>query len=309
MTIDVASALGRHERLNRTELADALRSYGTQSVTHLRSGLEADVYLCETRRYGKVVVKMPFTRQINNDNDQGIDSRDLLIQEATLLRYGRTHQFPVPEVLDLVLVDSQTAPDYLIMAFVETDELPLRPSELGRVLRRLHDLPTPPLRCVAQRDDTCARTICTAIRSRADVIERFIGQPLQLPTADEMWARVADDFNRPQSLLHMDFRDANLLARRGSIVAVIDWSNALIGPRELELARVSEYGVVDDEFVAGYGSHPFWRSSSAFDITCRLYTATMLSVVFLSEAPDPTRAPKYVSRVKELAQLLSAALR
>ena len=51
----------------------------------------------------------------------------------------------------------------------------------------------------------------------------------------------------------MDFRPANILARDGEIVGVIDWGNALVGDPALEVARVAKYGLWDDDFATGYG--------------------------------------------------------
>lgn len=42
-------------------------------------------------------------------------------------------------------------------------------------------------------------------------------------------------------LLHMDVRPPNILAAAGSIRAIIDWSNSLIGDPALEFARIAEW--------------------------------------------------------------------
>jgi aminoglycoside phosphotransferase (APT) family kinase protein len=100
----------------------------------------------------------------------------------------------------------------------------------------------------------------------------------------------------------MDLRDANYLCRGGQLRGLIDWSNALIANPLLELARVAEYGNLSTDFAAGYGITA--RERAALDqrlgLCCRLYTAAMLAVVFLSEMPDPDVARLKVDRVREL---------
>jgi len=309
MSANLATVFQSQGQPIRGELLDALRGYDTLSAMHLSAGLESHIYLCETRKLGRIVIKVPFARRIDNDNDRHLDSRDLLIQEVTLLKHVRSFGFPAPDVIELVLVDSRTDPDYLILRYVESDAVQVSAHERGRTLRRLHDLPVPNLRCVAQREESLAATIANAIFNRAGVVERFTGRDLHLPTPQAIEGLLTAVQNGAGSLLHMDYRADNLLHRSGAIVAVLDWSNALVGPRELELARVAEYAPLSDEFWTGYGSQELNRLHRPVEILYRLYTATMLAVVFLSEAPDIEKAGKAVDRVRELALGLSAANR
>jgi aminoglycoside phosphotransferase (APT) family kinase protein len=108
----------------------------------------------------------------------------------------------------------------------------------------------------------------------------------------------------------MDMRPANVLTRDGHIVAVIDWSNALIGDPALELARIAEYGYLDAEFYAGYGmTDGFAHVPRSVELLYRLDTAVMLAVVFLSESPDPQCAQSQGQRVIKLSAQLSALLK
>jgi len=106
----------------------------------------------------------------------------------------------------------------------------------------------------------------------------------------------------------MDARQANLLTRAGAVVGIVDWSNALIGDPELELARIAEYGALDSAFLEGYESPgPREMPPQQLELTYRLDAALMLAVVFLSEAPDPERARRQVARVLELRAALGAS--
>jgi aminoglycoside phosphotransferase (APT) family kinase protein len=90
------------------------------------------------------------------------------------------------------------------------------------------------------------------------------------------------------------------LTRAGRIVALIDWSNAVVGPRALEFARVAEYGeeLLGPDEVAALEAGGSWATA------LRLDTAVMLAVVFLSEAPDPERAAPAIERVRSLTRQL-----
>jgi aminoglycoside phosphotransferase (APT) family kinase protein len=100
------------------------------------------------------------------------------------------------------------------------------------------------------------------------------------------------------SLLHLDVRRANMLVQGGRLVGLVDWTNALIGAPVLELARLAEYGEVD---LASGLFDPFEDEA---EMVFRLDAAVMLAVVFVSEAPDASRAGEQLSRVKDLLDLL-----
>ncbi len=128
----------------------------------------------------------------------------------------------------------------------------------------------------------------------------FVQDLPELPTFETLQVAL-ENIRDSKQLLHMDFREANLRTRHRDILAVVDWSNALIGHPALELARVTETGETGPRFLEGYASI---KQLPAVDKTIetifRLDTATMLALVFLSEAPDPEHAPILVARVKEL---------
>ncbi|MFE0774891.1 phosphotransferase family protein [Streptomyces sp. NPDC058861] len=120
----------------------------------------------------------------------------------------------------------------------------------------------------------------------------------------------------PHRLLHLDVRGQNLLGRRGRLEAVVDWSNALIGPPLMELARVAEYALLPDNGIdatavlAGYAeSSTPPDPDSAAALPYRLDTAIMLALVFHSVAPDAERAQVLTARAEHLLTRLRAAVR
>lgn len=105
----------------------------------------------------------------------------------------------------------------------------------------------------------------------------------------------------------MAFRPANLLSYQGELKAVVDWTNLLIGDPSLELARIAEYGLLDEGFLSGYGApNPFGHLPPGVETLYRLDTAVMLAVVFLSEAPDAELAKRQIERVQALHRRITA---
>jgi aminoglycoside phosphotransferase (APT) family kinase protein len=171
---------------------------------------------------------------------------------------------------------------------------------MGRLLRAIHAAPVPDTTPVAQGARPLAEEITERLARRLGILERVVGAPLGGPDVGRL-RRTLDWPGARPSLLHMDFRPANILTRGRRIVAVVDWANALVGDPGLELARVAESGLLDAGFLAGYGKPtPFQQLPRLVELAYRLDTAVMLALVFLSEAPDPARAEAQVGRVREL---------
>jgi aminoglycoside phosphotransferase (APT) family kinase protein len=270
-------------------------------------GLDFRVFHAIHPVWGDVSIKAPRTRFISNDNDDHIDARNLLRQEATLNAFFADHGIPTPRAFDLH-VDG-TATDYLIGAYVQHDQSTPSPRACGALLARMHAIAPPAdLKCVAEIEDTLSKTIATLIVRRSRAVERLAGLALPVPSESQI-CDVLDKSHGHVSpaVLHMDFRPANVLARNGDIAGVIDWGNALVGDPALETARVAEYGLWDDDFGAGYGPDPLHQRPAPVALLYRLYTATMLAVVFLSRAPDPANAGNSVKRVQALYRSLSTS--
>jgi aminoglycoside phosphotransferase (APT) family kinase protein len=198
----------------------------------------------------------------------------------------------------VVLLDEDFG--FMLAEHVEHDDQPPDDAAFGDLMRRVHALPAPPGRLVAQVDATLERTLAGLLVRRGQLLSRLAGiepPPLQAEAA----ARTLAFCSRRRSLLHLDARPANVLAEGGRVRALIDWSNALTGDPVLELYRIDEYGHLTPGFLEGY-RQPGWADGvpEAVEVLCRLYTATMLSIVFLTAAPDGRRAAATLSRVREL---------
>lgn len=282
------------------ELAAILANYdhewGLHDLRLLGEGLENRVFRAETTVFGRVAIRVPRQRIYMNDNDQGLDARALLQQEAALASHMRSYGVPVPVVHHLHLGDDM---DFLVSAYVESDGSAPDEVAMGRVTRAIHDCPVPAgLRLVGNGDGALADVLAERVARRLRVVERLADVTLPLPNMEPLWWTGART-----RILHMDMRPANLLTNVGEIAAVIDWSNALLGEPALELARIAEYGHLSPAFREGYG----WDAKvpPETELIYRLDTAVMLAVVFLSEAPNPVAAERQVKRVTELCAALT----
>lgn len=282
------------------------REYPSWQAHNLRlvgQGLENWVFRADTAPFGPVAIRVPRERIYHNDNDSDLEARLLLQQEAALADHMATSGVPVPAALALHLSEEL---DFLASAFVESDGSMPDPREMGRLTRAIHDCPVPVIRPVAQGPGALAETLAERLIRRTRTVERLAGVRLPLPGPAEVAAALTWPGAR-RRLLHMDMRPANLLTRQGAIVAVLDWTNALVGDPGLELARIAEYGHLDHAFLEGY-SDPDWpgRIPPVADLLYRLDTAVMLAVVFLSESPDPEAAERQLQRVDSLVARLHA---
>jgi aminoglycoside phosphotransferase (APT) family kinase protein len=96
----------------------------------------------------------------------------------------------------------------------------------------------------------------------------------------------------------MDLRPANVCVADGGIAALIDVANCIVGDPLMELGRIRGYGLLTDEFLAGYGSPEL--SPALLDLY-ELDTALLLTVVSVEEFDDPDLHRDQAARAAELA--------
>lgn len=278
-------------------LATDLKAGAVQLVG---GGLEFMVFRAESPALGPLAIRVPRQRWFENDNDERLDAHALLRQEAVLAAHAGTHGLPVPAVHALHLSEDVA---FLASAFVESDGTAPTGQDMGKLAKVLHRCPLPDIPLAAQ-PGPLGDVLSERLLRRVRVVERLSGMEAGSITPMRVRRLLSWQTPRP-ALLHMDFRPANLLTRGGHIVAVLDWSNALVGDPALELARIAEYGHLDRDFLAGYGvAEPFAHLPPGLELLYRLDTAAMLAVVFLSEAPDPEQARQQVRRVQTLLDAL-----
>ena len=264
------------------------------------------VWQAKSLLHGDLAIRVPRQRFLKSENDGEIDSRTLLRQEAIIATHVAQLGIATPEVIAVHETPLGDGIDFLAYEYIENDSDAPCEFELGELVRALHDC-RPPLTPCAMQGKSLADTIAERVVRRSEAIQRISGTILPTPSLDILYELLGRLDSRRLCLLHMDIRPGkNILTRRGAIVSVIDWANALIGPPGLELARIQEYGLLSPEFLQGYGELEDSLEEAAM-IICRLDTAIMLAVVFLSEAPDRQRAEHFIEHSRELLAMLGNA--
>ena len=297
-----------HGELRHAELIEILRDeYGQLGITGLRpigEGMDAKVYRAYSPQLGPVAIKMPHARWVSSGNEPRLDTRTLLRQEQQLSVYLRACDLPTPEVF--VLHTGDTDVDFIISEFIASDGSELPDAEFGRLIRAVHDLPVPAIELVAGKPAPGTdEVLAERITQRLAKLAAITGLPAGIPDIGAALSADRED-SAPRSLLHMDLRPANILARSGRPVALLDWSNALIGDAALDLARAAEYGSLTAAALTAYGSRGAFSMTPGTprQIIYRLDTAVMLSHVFLTGAPDQAQARHYIQRTANLCQAL-----
>ena len=287
----------------RTQLASDNEEWGVSGIEIAGAGLQFLVFRAESRAFGPIAIRIPMKRWIMDDNDPCMDSRDLLRQEASLASHMLTFGVPVPEVHALVIEDDGL--DFLVSEYIAHDGNACDNRQLGELVRLIHDCPLPDIRLVAQTDASTEETIALRLDRRLRVVEAASGRQLSPPSLDE-FRTILRGLGDRRSLLHMDLRAENILTSDGRIVGLVDWDNALFSHPALELARMAEYGVLNRDFLDGYGGLD-WEDElpPSLNLLLRLDAAVMLAVVFLSEIHDSRRAESAVERVALLCRALS----
>lgn len=267
------------------------------------AGLTGQVFRAWTAGWGPTAIKVSPAGTRGNLNDRPKDQRALLTQEAALLDHVRRHGLPAPRP---IAVGEAAGLAVLAMEWVESDGSPVPPRDLGRLCARVHLLPPPAFRLLEQDQDTVELTVARRLEMRLAGVREVTGEDLLSASALEpVVEAVSRPSGRPASLLHLDFRPANLLSRAGAVVGMIDWANALVGEPALELARIEQGGLLSDGFRAGYEELMPWPPVEPLRyLAFRLDAALMLALVFLVEAPDGAAARAELERVRELCAII-----
>lgn len=261
-------------------------------------GLEAGVFRADLEPFGAVAIKAPWRRFPGGSYGPEVDCRELLRQEHALASWAGRLGVPVPAPVALHEADEQ---DCLISGYVDNDGSEPDAAAVGRLLTVPHEAPPPDLVPAAHGGfATVGGMIAGRIARRIESLETLMGERLPRGHLDPaMLGDALPDGRR--SLLHMDLRPVNLRCRDGRIVAVFDWSNAVIGDPAFELARMHESGTLTDAVLDAYGTRD-WSAHlpEIARIAYHLDAALLLAIVFRIGDPDPDGAARATARVREL---------
>ncbi len=287
------------------------RAANLTNVSAVASGLNFSVFRADSPDKGEVALRIPslHSETITNINDSSIPVLSLLLQETAIYDYLVESDVPSPLSYGVLEAEGRIAS---LASFIPSDGSAPDPLDAGRVLARLHNLAPPKgLDLTVQHDVPIVDLLSTRLTARWASLSTFVPNLPSLPPRDRLVSFLRPLARFPDSLLHMDFRDANLRTREGRIIGVLDWENALIGPGVVDLMRVLEIGGFDETiFRQGYAElrGAQMQLNVEEEVILRLDAAVMLALVFFSESPDAERAEQSVVRVRHLLSRLTETI-
>ncbi|MGK2740302.1 phosphotransferase family protein [Tepidicaulis sp. LMO-SS28] len=265
-------------------------------------GLEFQIYRFDDGAHS-YAVRVPRASIFRNANDPNTSAKALLKQEHAIVSHCLSACLPA--VRSYGVGTGGPCGSFLVQDYIEHDESEYGPEETGRVLAAIHAMPVPFERTVAHEGMPFARLVGQRLIRRAERLSKISGAILNMPSANEV-ERCLSDRPHAHRLLHLDVRPSNMLCVRGRLIALIDWSNALVGDPNMEVARAQEYELPVARIMQGYRQVRELEPVNDDVFTLyRLDAAIMLALVFASEAPDAERAKRQLVRVMQLLTTLS----
>lgn len=259
-------------------------------------GVENCVFKATMDEWDEVAIRVPWSRFVTNETDGSFDSRKGLEKEALLTKHCFDEGIPVPEIHKVHYGETV---DFIIQDFVYGNDAGHSFEEIGRLVHQLHQIKLPPdqvMLSTSLHEDLSVRII-----ERTKAFGRYSGMNLPFPDSKEI-TTILDSYPVKASLLHMDIRLENMIFHNRKIKAIFDWTNALVGDPVLELMRVKEYGLLDDEFKRGYRDFEA-ELKRVPEIVQWLYqydTTVMLTLLFFTELDDQVQGSKASDRLFDL---------
>lgn len=230
------------------------------------------------------------------------DQREAVARSVYLTHWLANHGLDVTEPVNVP--QPIVRPPYAITLWThypQPDGPPPPAQHLGRLLRRLHDLPAPPLDLPPYRP--------------LPSLEETVSQSTALSADDRCWLQDAVveslnlyshlEFSLDEGLVHGDAYPGNTLWN-GHDVLLGDWDEAAIGPREVDLAntfhggiRFGRSGEELSAFVSAYGYDPTqWPGLAVLTRIRDLHT--LGSFIRRADCGDKAAASQLAFRLKTL---------
>jgi aminoglycoside phosphotransferase (APT) family kinase protein len=238
------------------------------------------------------VVRSPRVEHAPTSYDGVVDFGEVLAKEAIATELLAGAGVPVPRVLRL----RRGGPVSWSLAELIESDVPVVPvpTELGRLTRTIHDIRPDTAFLRPQR--SWSEFFTARLGKRLAAAARYMD--VRVTFLDRVLAALRERDHVADRLLHMDLRPPNLCVRAGRVVGVLDLSNCLVGDPLLELARIRSYGLLDDAFLAGYGT-PAPADELLLDIY-QLDTEALLVAVSVEEVDDPALHQDKIRTTRQL---------
>ncbi len=299
-----------HQRLDR--LTDRVRTVMGDprlAVRPWRMGVDFWADLVEADRIVGVL-RSPRHELLDTTYEGLVDFGDVLDKEAEALRLMAAAAIPVPEVLARYRASCPGDSSWILLSYVPHEDSPALPTgRLGQLARRLHEIRSPRLPGAAPADSWAA-FVWDRLRQRLAAARPYCQLPEPADLAAPLIRLLAPREAHADRLLHMDLRADNICVRGTDIVALIDVANCIVGDPLLELARIRAYGLLDRDFLAGYGLDLATLAPDELTLldVYELDTTALLTVVAVEEIHDPTLHRTQATRTEQLAGRIAERL-
>jgi len=270
------------------------------TVRPWRQGL--DFWADLARSAGQLcVLRSPRQELLETTYDGLTDFGDVIEREVTALSLMAKACIPVPSVLGWRR-RQPGVPSWVMLSYIEHEDEPDLPlHQLGELTRRLHDI-CPDVAGLEQADDWSALMGARLFR-RIDAASAYCDLPVGHRLRESVSRLLRSRQDHATSLLHMDLRPENVCVRDGRVAAIIDVANCIVGDPLLELGRIRGYGLLDGDFLSGYGLDT--RQLGADELTLldlyELDTAALLTTVAVEEIDDAKLHAEQAARSEYLA--------
>jgi aminoglycoside phosphotransferase (APT) family kinase protein len=269
------------------------------SATALRGGISSAVHLLAVDLRGGATENVVLRRYVRAELTA--EEPDIAGREARILRLIAGIAVPTPVLVDVDPDGSRAGVPALLMSYLP-GRVDWWPTDVERWLGRLAELlPEIHATVLLSDDETPALAVFSPYRQSSYVPPEWARWPGVWERAFEIFHGPVPDLDR--TFIHRDFHPGNVLWRRGSVVGVVDWQSACVGPPSIDVGHcrtnLFRYGLeVADRFTA------LWER-----ITGRSYdpwTEVVSIVGVLDDAlsrPGPDRVPVEDALARAVAEL------
>lgn len=270
-------------------------------ITPFANGVENVVFKGKSKEFGLVAIRTPLEQMVDNENDGTFHARVQLKKELKLSQHCGGFGIPVPRIYHSHFSDEI---DFIISELIVGDQSSASNEEIGAVLSKLHTIPFPDYPFKGQAEKKYTKPIAERIVSRTRVVEKLTKTKFPLPSPEAL-LDIFNNWNGKNALLHLDVRPANYMTLKGEIIALIDWSNALIGDPCLEIMRILEQEELHPEFLNHYHFNEYiHKVPEIIQILYRYDVIVMMTVLFLSEIDDKKMGDHYFRKLVSIHQKL-----
>ncbi|MBM9502383.1 aminoglycoside phosphotransferase family protein [Leptospira sp. 201903071] len=275
-----------------TYLHNNLSHISQSSIKLSNQGMDCFVFKAESAQWGSIAIKVPRALRFSNDNDITITSDKIIKQEFEMLCWLEKYNIKVPK--PLFYDENQGSFSVLITEYIEYDQSKLERDKFKTLLDEIYDLPIPSIDLIAMEGMDFPYVLSERIKRRFASVKSIFPDldPLKIDID-----RFLFENKFQQSLLHMDLRDSNLLVKDGKLRAVIDWTNALVGDRNLEIVRLIEMTSMEETLRTDLENRFLSQCDPMLLLIYKLDVLLMMTILFSLEIPDKRLSKIYFHKL------------